>query len=205
MFSEQQEKWLKRVEEMFLRYGIKSVTMDDVSRELGISKKTLYGFVESKDALVYKVMQRHIEAKKMLCSGLFQQAANAIEEMVIMIEASMHQMAQIGANIVFDLQKYHRAAWEVIEEYRSGALYDKVKNNLERGIAEGLYRSDFDADIVARMHVAMSFQLFNEDVFPLSQYKREVVFLQYEMHYLHGIVTDRGRALLQEKFAHHAL
>ncbi|HMX39809.1 MAG TPA: TetR/AcrR family transcriptional regulator [Saprospiraceae bacterium] len=204
MFSEQQEKWLKRVEEMFLRYGIKSVTMDEVARELGISKKTLYAFVESKDDLVYKVMQRHIEAEKAMCAGLFQQAANAIEEMVIVIEANMQQMAQIKSNVVFDLQKYHRDAWEMMEGYQRGSLYEAVRSNLERGVSEGLYRSDFDVDIVARLHVAMSFQLFNEDIFPHPPYKREVVFFQYQMHYLHGIVTDQGRALLLEKFAHHA-
>ncbi|MBL7825786.1 MAG: helix-turn-helix transcriptional regulator, partial [Saprospiraceae bacterium] len=81
MFNEQQEKWLKRTEDLFLRVGIKSVTMDDVARELGISKKTLYTFVESKDDLVKKVLERHIMQEKRDCEVMYERAQNAIQEM----------------------------------------------------------------------------------------------------------------------------
>lgn len=204
MFSEQQDKWLRRAEEMFLRYGIKSVTMDDVARELGISKKTLYAFVESKDDLVNKVLERHIEQEKAMNERLFGQAAHAIDEMMIVIESNMQQMSQMKSNIVFDLQKYHREAWEKMEAFQQGFLYEAVRNNLERGRGEGLYHTKFDTDIVARLHVAATFQLFNEQIFPQSLYRREVVFLEYILHYMRSIVTDKGRQLIQEKFPHHA-
>jgi AcrR family transcriptional regulator len=204
MFTEQQEKWLKRAEEMFLRYGIKSLTMDDVARELGISKKTLYSFVESKDDLVNKVLERHIAEEKQMCGALYEQAANAIEEMFIVIESNAQQMAQMKSNIVFDLQKYHREAWEKMAEFQRGFLYDVVRANLNRGVAEGLYRADFDVDIVAKLHIVTSFQLFDESIFPQNSYRKEVVFTQYLLHYLHAIASERGLQLIKEKLAHHA-
>jgi TetR/AcrR family transcriptional regulator, cholesterol catabolism regulator len=198
MFSEQQDKWLKRVEDLFLRLGIKSITMDDVARELGISKKTLYTFVESKDDLVKKVIERHIEQDKKDCAIMFSTAKNALEEMFFVMDSNAQQMTQMKANIVYDLQKYHRDAWEVMSEFQHGFLYQVVRANLERGVKEGLYRDDFDIDIMTRLHIGSSFLLFDETIFPQNTFKREVVFMEYLMHYLHGIVSEKGRKAINK-------
>ena len=205
MFSEQQEKWLKRVEDLFMRLGIKSITMDDVARELGISKKTLYTFVESKDDLVKKVLERHILQEKVQCEGMVNTAQNAIEEMFFVIESNSQQVAQMKTNIVHDLQKYHRDAWEMMSEFQRGFLYRIVKANLERGVKEGLYRDDFDIDIITRFHIASSFQLFDETLFPRNTFKRDVVFKEYLMHYLHGILSEKGRKFIQRLAAKNSL
>ncbi|MCC6462920.1 MAG: TetR/AcrR family transcriptional regulator [Saprospiraceae bacterium] len=199
MFTEQQAKWLKRVEDLFMRYGIKSITMDDVARELGISKKTLYQFVDSKDDLVNRMLERHIEEEKEQCGQLNRKAANAVEEMFLVIETNNQQLAQMKANIVYDLQKYHRDAWEKIQAFQQGFLYKIVCDNLERGVREGVYRSDFDVDIVARLHIAQSFQLFDEDIFPQNAYSKERLFREFLMHYLYGIVSEKGLQLLKAK------
>jgi len=201
MFSEQQEKWLKRVEDLFLRYGIKSLTMDDVARELGISKKTLYLFVDNKDDLVNKMLERHISAEKALCGQMFAEAASAIDEMFFVMEANAQQFQQMKANIVHDLQKYHREAWEKVQDFQRGFLYNIVRANLERGVREGLYRSDFDIDIVAKLHIATTFQLFDEDLFPQLTYSKETLFREHLLHYLHGIVSEQGIQLLKAKLS----
>lgn len=201
MFTEQQEKWLKRVEELFLRYGIKSITMDDVARELGISKKTLYAFVENKDDLVNRVLERHIQEEKTLCDNLFHSADNAVDEMLIVLETNAQMMQQMKTNIVFDLQRYHREAWEKMEAYQRGFMYDLVRANLERGVREGLYRDNFDADIVAKLHIAATFQLFNESLFPETAYNKVAVFREYLMHYLYGIISEKGLEYLKAKLS----
>ena len=111
MLNEQQKKWTRRTAELFLRYGIKSITMDDVARELGISKKTLYQFVENKNDLVMKVMEQHIEEEKSECLQLSGKSANALEELFDVMEANTQQMQQMKSNVVYDLQKYHREVW----------------------------------------------------------------------------------------------
>lgn len=198
MFSEQQEKWLKRVEDLFMRLGIKSITMDDVARELGISKKTLYTFVESKDDLVKKVLQRHISEETSSCEIIFKSAKNAIEEMFMVIESNSQQMAQMKSNIIHDLQKYHRDAWEIIQEFQHGFLRKTVKANLERGVSEGLYRNDFNIEIMTALHIAGSFLLFDETFFPQNAFKRDIVFKEYLLHYLHGILSEKGRKWIEK-------
>ena len=201
MFTEQQGKWLKRVEEMFFRYGIKSVTMDDVSRELGISKKTLYQFVENKNDLVLKVIERHIEEEKTNSACMSDDAADALEEMFNVIKHVNEEMGQMKSNIVYDMQKYHREAWEKVQEYQHGFLYSIVRQNLERGIREGLYRDNFDIDVVAKIHVAESIMLFDETLFPRANYPPGALFREFLLYYLHGIVSEKGLQKLKAKLS----
>ncbi len=199
MFTEQQEKWLKRVEEMFFSYGIKSITMDDVARELGISKKTLYQFVENKNDLVVKVVERHIEVDKTNNACLHRESGDALDEMFGVMKHVNEEISQVKSNIVFDLQKYHRDAWDKMQEYQRGYLHSIVRENLVRGIQEGLYRDDFNVDVVAKIHVAESFMIFDESWFPRGQYPLEALFREFLLYYLHGIVSEKGLKKLQAK------
>ncbi|MCS7036541.1 MAG: TetR/AcrR family transcriptional regulator [Saprospiraceae bacterium] len=200
---EQYEKWLKRIEETFLRYGIKSVTMDDISRELGISKKTLYQWVANKEDLVERVLTYFMQQEREQCEERRQKAANAVEEIFLVLEASTRRMQLMKANVVYDLQKYHRETWEKLRDYQKGFLYGVVRANLERGIQEGLYRKDLNVDITARLHIATIFQLFDEDLFPRTLYSKQELFHHYLKHYLHGIASEQGLKLLKGLQAHH--
>lgn len=201
MFTEQQEKWLRRIEDLFMRYGIKSLTMDDVARELGISKKTLYQFVENKDDLVMKVMERHLlEEKERDCLNQ-EEAENALHEIFLVLQQSSNDFQRMKSNLIFELQRFHRAAWEKIQEYQQKHLLQVVLDNLHRGIREGLYRDNFNPDIIARMHNASIFALFDEAHFPYTKYSREEILREYLLHYLYGIVSDQGRKLLTAKLA----
>jgi AcrR family transcriptional regulator len=192
--------WLDQVESLFFRLGIKSQTMDDVARELGISKKTLYQMVENKDDLVRRVLQNHISREKSQCYEMMQRADNAIDEMFMVLESNAQEFSQMKSNVLYDLKKYHRDAFLMIADFQRDFLYKVVVANLERGRNEGIYRADFDIDIIARLHLASVFILFDEDVFPSSM-RREVLFREYMMHYLHGIVTEKGLQLIQSKLS----
>lgn len=196
MITDQQLKWLQQTTDLFMRYGIKSLTMDDIARELGISKKTLYQFVENKDDLVLKMLKQHIEHEKEMCNREFSNAENAIEEIMQVIEMNSQQLRQMKTNIVHDLQRYHRNAWEIVMEHQRGFMYDIVRRNLERGISEGLYRTEINVDILTRLHIITSFQLFDEALFPSSDYSKVAVFKEYLVHYLHGIVSEKGKQYL---------
>lgn len=199
MFTEQQEKWLQRVADLFMRYGIRALTMDDVARELGISKKTLYQFVESKDDLVNKVMEIHLTVECSRAEVVAIESSDALDEMLLVIRENLGDMQRMKSNIVFELQKYHREAWEKIQSYQRGFLYNVVRKNLERGISEGLYRDDFDADIVSKLHLAQTFAIFDEAWFPKPPYNSVTLFREAIMHYLHGVLSEKGRQELQKR------
>ncbi|MCW5925161.1 MAG: TetR/AcrR family transcriptional regulator [Saprospiraceae bacterium] len=201
MISEQQEKLLKRVEELFLRYGIKSLTMDDVARELGISKKTLYQFVDNKDDLVLKVMERHIHEDCQQAEALRAESNDALDEILKVIQYNAVDLGRMKSNIVFEMQRFYPAAWEKMEQFTWEFMYKIVLDNLEWGIRDGLYRADFDADIMARMHIATMLQLFDERIFPKPPYSLEKLFKEYMEHYLYGIISEKGSQILKAKLS----
>lgn len=204
MFTEQQEKWLKRVEELFFKLGIKSLTMDDVARELGISKKTLYAFVESKDDLVGKVMDRHMSEQCKADEILHAESTDAVDQMVRVIKQIMADLSQMKPNVVHEMHKYHREVWDRMNEFQHSYILNIARQNLEWGREEGLYRTDFDIEITARFYIAGAMSIFEEQYFPKPPYTFEGLFKEFIINYLHSIVSEKGRKLLQEKLQSYA-
>lgn len=199
MFTELQEKWLKRIEELFFKLGIKSITMDDVARELGISKKTLYGFVENKDDLVRKVMERHLQAQCSIDEDMHAAATDAVDEMVRVIKQVVSDVGQMKPNLVHDMQKYHRDVWERINEFQQNYILNLARQNIEWGRRDGLYRSDFDLEIAARFYIAGAMIIFDEQYFPKPPFSFDELFKEFITNYLHSIVSEKGKVLLVEK------
>ena len=199
--TEQDTNLLESVESLFMRFGIKSITMDDIARELGISKKTLYQMVESKDALVIKVLGHHISREKNQCQCLSKDAGNAVEEIFSIMDANSHELAQMKTNIINDLQKYHRDAWVMLRNFQYDFVLKIIRENLIRGRKEGLYREDFDIDILAKLHLSTAFSLFDEQLFPAGSTSKVNLFKEYMMHFLHGIVSAKGLTYLKKKLS----
>jgi AcrR family transcriptional regulator len=199
--TSQETGWLERVEGLFMRFGIKSITMDDVAADLGISKKTLYQMVESKDDLVIKVLEHHISREKTDCLNLASKATNAIDEIFILLDSNSQEIAQMKTNIINDLQKYHRQAWDLIQKFHFDFVFKVFRENLQRGRKEGLYREDFDIDILAKLHLATAFNLFDPQLFPDGAVSKVTVFKEYMLHYLHGIVSPKGLTYLKKKLS----
>ena len=199
----QDNGWIERVESLFFRYGIKSLTMDDVAAELGISKKTLYQMVESKDDLVLKVLSHHVGCRKDKCISMASTASNAIEEIFIVLQTNSQVLDQMKSNVINDLQKYHREAWLMIRKFHNEFVLKVIRENMVRGRNEGLYREDFDIDVISRLHLGAAFLLFDEQLFPEGSTKRVILFKEYMMHYLHGIVSPKGLTYLKKKLSYH--
>ena len=147
------EKILQKSEELFLRYGLKSVTMDDLARQLGVSKKTLYQFVENKADLVEKIILMHIAAEKALMEEVRAKSGDAVEEMIQIARYAIQQLRKLSPTLVYDLQKYYQNAWQLIQNLRSVHVHSLIRDNIERGIEQGVYRSDLDAAIIAKIYV----------------------------------------------------
>ncbi|MDQ3017507.1 MAG: TetR/AcrR family transcriptional regulator [Bacteroidota bacterium] len=197
----QETGWLERVDNLFMRFGIKSITMDDVASNLGISKKTLYQMVESKDELVHKVLSHHITREKSQCMVWSSESKNAIEEILSVMKANSQEISQMKANVLNDLQKYHRDSWLMVRNFHFDFVFKIIKANVTRGRGEGLYREDFDMDIIAKLHLANGFNLFDEQLFPFDAIPRATLFNEFMMHYLHGIVSPKGLSYLKKKLS----
>src|SRR5436190_17973674 len=96
-----------KARELFMRYGLRSVTLDEIAGQIGISKKTLYQFFEDKDALVEAVMQAEMSYMQAQCKKQSLESENAIEEIFKDMDAMEPVMDSMNPQIVFDLEKFY--------------------------------------------------------------------------------------------------
>lgn len=187
-----EERILLAAEELFCRYGIKSITMDDIAGHLGISKKTIYQFYKDKKELVYRLMQKMIVDQQAEIKAHEAGAANAIEEIFAVIVCLQRLMQDISPVIFFDMQKYHPESWVLYQEFRDNFLIRRVRENMERGIAEGLYRKDLDLEIIPIMRINQLDAVFSTQVYPPSKFDMGTVMSELTSHFLHGMVSMKG-------------
>ncbi len=195
---ETKQRILNTAESLFMRYGIKSVTMDDVSRELGISKKTLYQYVDNKKDLIANVLAASIESEKVVMQQIQAESTNAIDEMLRIARHVTQKLREFNPGAVYDLQKYYREAWELMEAFHEHYIFATIKGNIERGQTEGYYRPDANPDIIARLYVGKTFDLVDESNFPLARYNRQNLFQEYIFYHLRGIASAKGLKLLEK-------
>ena len=150
--------------EMFMKCGIKSVSMDDLSRELGVSKKTIYAHFTDKNVLVEFMLTAHLAQIQSKCEALFGASDNAIQELFEVINQAAQEMNSIHPSVIFDLQKYHPAAWKLIEIHEAEFVLPFIENNIKRGREEGLYREDFDKAVVAQIYVTVNDSIFKRTI-----------------------------------------
>jgi TetR/AcrR family transcriptional regulator, cholesterol catabolism regulator len=183
---------LKRCEPLFLRYGIKSVTMDDIARELGISKKTLYQHFDTKNKIIEQMVVEHFEAEHIIMATILNAATDAVDEILSIAQHVALELAQLTSTFIYDLQKYHRETWLLLEQMSNQHIYGIIKKNIERGIQEGLYRADIDADIISKLYVTKSLSILDNDLFPSNRYSKTVLYKQFIIYHLHGILAPKG-------------
>lgn len=183
---------MHRAESLFMRYGIKSVSMDDIARELGISKKTLYQFFENKEDLITKTIESHLHDEVCDIDRIVGHANNALEEIMLLARHVIGQFQELTSSVVYDLKKYYPEAWNLIDQMQRDHVYKSILNNLTRGIAEGDYRNDLDPEIMARLHVGSLYLPIDHTLFPIREFQPDQVFKEYIYHFVRGVASEQG-------------
>lgn len=198
---EPKERILVKSHELFHRYGIRSVSMDDIAAQLGMSKKTLYQYYTDKDELVNAVFDIMLNTNKSQCLESSKKGENAIHEVFLSFDMVQEMLSTMNPSVLFDMQKYHPAAFKKFDEFQNGFLYKMIKANLERGMREELYRNDIDSDVLSRYRLHSIVVSFNSEVFPNNKTKLVHIEQQLMEVFLLGISTAKGQKLIQ-KYKH---
>lgn len=190
---------LEKSGHVFMRFGIKSVTMDDVASKLGISKKTLYQYVSNKDELVKKCIKVMCDRDQSVVEGICKMDLNAIDQMFEISKYLVSMLQEIHPSIHFDLQKYHPEAWTELESTKHQSIYDCTVKNLEQGIQEGLYRDDLDIPVIAKIYLSRFDVVFDGQLFPVGQFSFSDVIWEMFRYHVRGIANEQGVKYLQKK------
>ena len=194
----QTERIILGGEELFLKAGIKSVTMDDIAKHLGMSKKTIYQFFRDKNELVIALVQKKLKEDEKQMEEIVSNSGNVIEGMINMMKCSEDIFSRINPIVIHDLQKYHPDAWKQFQNFKSGVMVQTLEELLKKGIEQGYIRADIDVKIIARMRMIQVEMGFNTAVFPHSEFNVWKVQQQFHEHFNYGICTLEGHKLLNE-------
>lgn len=179
-----------------MQLGTRNVSMDDIARELGMSKKTIYQYYSDKDELVNAVVDFTLDKMKRECDEAYGGAKDAVHELFLTMDLLAEQFRNMNPIILHDLEKNHATAFRKFLNYKHEYLFTVVRENMKRGISEGLFREDLNMDVISRFRLESMMMPFNTQLFPTSRYNFvEVVQLIME-HYVFGLATTKGHALI---------
>jgi len=179
-----------------MRYGIRSVSMDDIAEQLGVSKKTLYQYFADKDELVDAVLADEVKNGQQNCIGSFTQSRDAVDEIFLTMDFITEQFRNMNPMVLYDLQKFHYSAFQKFLKYKNEFLLDVIRKNMERGIKEELFRPEINVDVISKFRLETMMMAFNMDIFPPRKYNLADVTREIIEHYLYGLSTLKGHKLI---------
>ncbi len=201
---EVEEKKLKVLEaagKLILKYGIKSMTMDDIARELGISKKTLYQYVADKNDLIKQVIEMDMQMDHEQICAVVEKKLNAIDESFEIFKSIVKNIEDVPPNILYDLKKYHPEAYALQRNFMWTFSKKCVEENLAKGVNEGYYRQDINIPVISTNYILMvvnifeNSEAFGKDMHPVKIYRE--IFL----YHIHAIASNKGRKYLSDNYA----
>lgn len=181
---------------LFERFGFKRVTMDEIAAGLGISKKTIYQHFSDKNLLVDEVASLKMELERVKYQQIRAESSDAIQELHLISEYIRKTLYNFHPGLLHDMQKYHPEVWEKFREYKREFILKNIKHNLEWGVADGVYRNNFDSGILGVLRLGQIEMCFDEERYPTDEFDFKEVQEQLWDHFLEGILTDKGRKLL---------
>ncbi len=185
-------------EKMFLKFGIKSISMDDISRNLGISKKTLYQHVPNKKELVRVVLDRKFEEHAQQIKTVQLEAQDPVEEILLSARMVIEMLVQMSPSVVYDLQKYYHELWHILASRRHETIYEVLFENLKEGKKRGIYRDDIDIDLIASLYVQMSTFMFDQKAIDAPRARKIKLYYEFVKYHIRGIATQSGHDLLNQ-------
>jgi AcrR family transcriptional regulator len=190
-----QEKILKSSLALFFKYGIKHVTMDDIAKELGMSKKTIYQFYKEKDDLVNQLCDLELKEQECQFDDLNRNAKDPIHEIILISDKMRKMMQNINPIFFMDLQKFYPSGFKMFQKFKEDCAYRNILANIKKGIEQGIYRYDLDPDFVSRLRLAQIDMMMFGNYFSYEKLgfaKANQLVLEI---FIYGICTVKGHKL----------
>jgi AcrR family transcriptional regulator len=190
------ERIQQKAHDMVMQYGIRSVSMDDIANALGMSKKTIYQYYADKDELVDAVVEDELKKTEKDCDACRINAKDAVEEVVLTMNQIHDQFQNMNPVILYDMEKFHPNAFQKFLKHKNEFLFRVIKQNIERGVIEELYRPELNVDVLSKYRLESMLLAFNIYVFPPGKYKLVDVTEIIMENFIYGLATIKGYKLI---------
>jgi len=177
---------------LYKKYGIKSITMDDAARHLGISKKTLYQYFADKTEMVKEAVVQELQSRQKSFAESLTGNYNAIEELMIYYKIQIKMILDYKPNFVYDLKKYYPDIYNNYVNIKREKIINSVEQNLKKGIEEGFFRPELDVSIISRLTLMRIEGMIHSGIFDTDEIMSPKVFTEIFYFHVYGIVTEKG-------------
>jgi TetR/AcrR family transcriptional regulator, cholesterol catabolism regulator len=192
------EKILTGAKELFYKYGIKNITMDEIARHLAISKKTIYFAFPDKDNLVNSLMLRDLKANHKEFDEIFEKSENVVDEVFTIMKKMTEIFSNCNPVMYYDLQKFYPQTWKLFTDFREKFILSHVERSIESGKKDGLVRLDANTKILAHLRMEEIAMALSGTTFPQDKFNMLDVQLMLAEHFLYGICTLKGHKLINK-------
>lgn len=171
--------------------------MDDIARELGMSKKTIYQHVDNKADLVRLSLDEFLKEEKANLRGILAASDNSVDTIIALVSYFHTQIREFNPYTLNDLQKYYPDSWEILNDYRYNYFHRVIADNIDKGMQQGLYRPDMNSDIISKIYIKGFEVLLDQQLFPQKKYAFLNVYKEFLKYHLRGIVSTEGLKILE--------
>ncbi len=186
--------------ELFLKYGVRSVTMDQISGRLGISKRTLYEIFSDKNELIREGLEYFSNIKRKEAKELAEKSDNVIETIYQLARKGEEMKQQINPLFFEDIRKYHPDVHALLSRESRYRDYSLSHRLLKKGVEGGIFKQGLDTELVNNFFHEVMNIVMNEEVFPKDRYSHEDIFRNIIMPYLVGVSTEKGQKQIRKYF-----
>lgn len=191
------EHILTEADNLFCQYGIKSVTMDDIAKHLGISKKTFYLHFKDKNELVFTMIRKRMELQNCMMEESSKKAENAIQETFIAVTEMQGLLSNLNPMLFYDLKKYHPEAWALFKSFKEKGMMAVISQNIQRGINEGYYRKNLNIEVLAKIRVDQVDSILFQNSLG-NKYSLLDAMTEVTEHFMYGLCTLKGHLLINQ-------
>jgi AcrR family transcriptional regulator len=195
---EVRDKIISGALKMFTRYGIRSITMDSIAEELGISKRTIYEKFKDKDELLKKCFETAIKTQKTSTEEILKSSENVIEALLKIVKHNVNIMKTINPVFFYDIKKYYPNLNKQTVENSDKQSLIQFMELLDRGKKENVFRPEINVEIVAILLFEQFKIMNNQEVFPEDKYSKIEIFENIVINFMRGIATEKGFSLIEK-------
>ncbi|NNF02698.1 MAG: TetR/AcrR family transcriptional regulator, partial [Bacteroidia bacterium] len=178
---------------------IKRVTMDEIAKDLHISKKTIYENFNNKTEIISSLVIHDFNQHKVEFESMKERSQNAIDELVGVLQYVTRLYKEINPNFFYDIHKHYYSAWEQLQKFKDEWMLKTIEDNLRSGIEEGLYRDSIRINVISRMRMIQFEGLMDPQSYPPREFDLVEVQKQLLEHFIFGITTLKGHKLFEKK------
>lgn len=193
------DKILGIASEQFSQYGVRAITMEDIARMAGISKKTIYQEFKDKKELVKETFSMALKEDQHALEDILEGEDGVIEHLLYTSRMVRERLSTLSPMVLLEIQKYFPDVWEMFLTFKEEVIVTGIVNVIEKGKRLGYFRPEINAKLLANMRVDQISTAMSPASFAKEKHDLTTLHLEMLDHFLHGIFTEKGRQAYLEK------